>query len=178
MTARGLASLVLGAVLLVTSCSTEQRPVAEAPVIFEDSASALPVTCLLAKSVLEDWSTGVVVHQCEEQSGWLVIQVNDFFTWDEFVWAFMDDSASAMAMLDQLPVFTFSAAMAGSGLTGAEYNLYILNFRDSCSTTYELSNSLVSRAVQAYNSGEAAWIAAIQDLSTEVTVTRLNSPGC
>ena len=178
MTTRRLATLGICAVILGTSCSTEQRPVAEAPVIFEDSASALPVTCLLAKSVLEGWSTGVVVNQCEEQSGWLVIQVNDFFTWNEFVWAFMDDSASAMAMLDQLPVLTFSWAMAGSGLTGTEYNRYILNFRDSCSTTYELSNSLVSRAVQAYNSGEAAYVAAVQDLSIEVEVTRLTSPGC
>ena len=178
MTTRWLALLGVGAVLLVTSCSAEQEPVAEAPISFDDRASALPVTCLVAKSILEGWSTGVVVHQCEEQSSWLVIQVNDFFTWDEFVWAFMDDSASAIAMLDQLPVLTFSAAMAGSGLTGSEYDLYILNFRDSCSTTYELSNSLVSRAVQAYNSGEAAYVAAVQDLSAEVAVTRLTSPGC
>ena len=137
----------------------------------------MPQLCLGIETFLEGWDDSIVMNQCENQDGWLVVQVNDPESWQAYMAGVAAGTFPAGGIYE-LPPSAFSSALYFTGLAGSEFSTYIFSLRNRCEWVFEYSERSIREAVQAFAVSKTEWASSTAVAASEVTATRLTIEGC
>jgi hypothetical protein len=124
------------------------------------SASELDEICAGVEEFLTGYTTGVILHQCEVQSGRLITQTNYFTEWDSLLQEIAADELPIEAVYEA-PAAAISSAIFTAGADPNQFVEFIHSYREPCETVLEFTTADIAAAVDAIRNDLEEWRAAV-----------------